>query len=157
MLLENKTAIVYGGGAAIGGAAARTFAREGARVHLTGRTPATLDAVAEEIRAAGGTADTARVEALDQPAVRQHADAVAARTGRIDIALNAIGNRHVQGTPFAELSLDDEFLAAPADRTVLHRWPTLADVAEAAAFGASDRAAATTGTTINRTAGSDVD
>ena len=32
MLLEDKTAIIYGGGGAIGGAAARVFAREGARV-----------------------------------------------------------------------------------------------------------------------------
>jgi 3-oxoacyl-[acyl-carrier protein] reductase len=47
-----------------------------------------------------------------------------------------------------------EFLAAPADRSLLQRWPTLADVAEAAAFAASDRAAATTGTVVNLTAGS---
>jgi NAD(P)-dependent dehydrogenase (short-subunit alcohol dehydrogenase family) len=51
----------------------------------------------------------------------------------------------------------DEFLAALADRSLLQRWPTLADVAEAAAFVASDRAAATTGTVVNLTAGSIVD
>ena len=56
MLLENKTAVIYGGGGSIGGAVARAFAREGARVFLAGRTPATLDAVAEEIRSAGGRA-----------------------------------------------------------------------------------------------------
>lgn len=54
----------------------------------------------------------------------------------------------------SSLAQSDEFLAAPPDRTLLKRWPTLADVAEAAAFIASDRAAATTGTVINLTAGS---
>lgn len=48
----------------------------------------------------------------------------------------------------------DEFLDASPDRTLLKRWPTFADVAEAAAFVASDRAAATTGTVVNLTAGS---
>ena len=54
MLLENKNAVIYGGGGAIGGAVARAFAGEGARVFLAGRTLATLEAVAEEIRSAGG-------------------------------------------------------------------------------------------------------
>ena len=54
MLLEGKNAVVYGGGGKIGGAVARAFAREGATVHLAGRTAAPLDAVAGEIRAAGG-------------------------------------------------------------------------------------------------------
>lgn len=107
MLLENKNAVIYGGGGAIGGAVARAFAREGAKVFLAGRTVATLDAVANEITAAGGAAETAQVDALDERAVNAHADAVAARAGRIDIALNAVGIVHVQGTPFAELSLED--------------------------------------------------
>jgi NAD(P)-dependent dehydrogenase (short-subunit alcohol dehydrogenase family) len=36
MLLEDKNAIVYGGGGAVGGAVARTFAREGANIFLAG-------------------------------------------------------------------------------------------------------------------------
>ena len=47
MLLENKNAVIYGGGGSIGGAVARAFAREGARVFLADRTLATLDEVAE--------------------------------------------------------------------------------------------------------------
>ena len=38
MLLENKNAIIYGGGGSIGGAVAKEFAREGAKVFLAGRT-----------------------------------------------------------------------------------------------------------------------
>lgn len=107
MLLKNKNAVIYGGGGAIGGAVAHAFAREGARVFLAGRTLAKLDAIAEEISAAGGTVETAQVDALDEHSVEKHADAVAARTGGIDIALNAVGIFHVQGTPLAELSLED--------------------------------------------------
>jgi NAD(P)-dependent dehydrogenase (short-subunit alcohol dehydrogenase family) len=43
MLLEKKNAVVYGAGGAIGRAIAHAFAREGARVFLTGRTLATVD------------------------------------------------------------------------------------------------------------------
>jgi NAD(P)-dependent dehydrogenase (short-subunit alcohol dehydrogenase family) len=60
VLLEGKNAVIYGGGGAIGGAAARAFAREGARVFLAGRTRAGLDKVAADIRGAGGTAETAQ-------------------------------------------------------------------------------------------------
>jgi 3-oxoacyl-[acyl-carrier protein] reductase len=107
MLLENKNAVIYGGGGAVGGAVARAFAREGATVYLAGRTLAGLDVVAQEISAAGGKAETAEVDAMDERAVDRHADAVSARAGGIDIALNAVGIAHVQGTPFAELSFED--------------------------------------------------
>ncbi|SDM22702.1 SDR family NAD(P)-dependent oxidoreductase [Nonomuraea jiangxiensis] len=106
MLLQDKVAIVYGAGGPIGGAAARAFAREGARVFLTGRTPATLDKVADEIRAAGGTADTARVDALDEQAVDAFADSVAERAGGIDISFNAIAVQDVQ-KPLAEISPEE--------------------------------------------------
>ncbi len=62
MLLENKNAVIYGAGGDIGSAVARAFAREGARVFLTGRTLATLSAVAEEIIGAGGKAEAAQPE-----------------------------------------------------------------------------------------------
>lgn len=107
VLLQNKIAILYGGGGAIGGAVARTFAREGARVFLAGRTRAKLERVARDIQAAGGRAEIAELDALDETAVKRHADAVAKDAGHIDIALNALGIPHVQGTPFAELSLAD--------------------------------------------------
>src|SRR5215204_1332501 len=99
MLLEDRNAIVYGGGGPVGGAVARAFAREGAKVSLAGRTLATLDEVAQEIRSAGGVAETAQVDALDEQAVDEHADAVAEKAGSIDISFNAIFNDDVQGQP----------------------------------------------------------
>jgi NAD(P)-dependent dehydrogenase (short-subunit alcohol dehydrogenase family) len=107
MLLQGKNAVVYGGGGMIGGAVARAFAQEGATVYLAGRTAATLDAVAGEIRAAGGAAETATLDALDEAAVGAHADAIAAQGGSLDISMNLISQGDVQGTPLAEMSFDD--------------------------------------------------
>jgi 3-oxoacyl-[acyl-carrier protein] reductase len=107
VLLEDKNAVIYGGGGSIGGAVARAFAREGARVFLAGRTRATLEQVAGEIRSAGGAAETAEVDALDEKAVEEHADAVAEEAGSIDISFNLIVHGDVQGTPLAEMSVED--------------------------------------------------
>jgi NAD(P)-dependent dehydrogenase (short-subunit alcohol dehydrogenase family) len=106
MLLKDKTAVIYGAGA-IGGAVARAFAREGASVWLAARTNERLERLASEIRAAGGKVSVNRVDALDETAVEQHAHAVAEQAGGIDIALNAVGIPHVQGTPLADLSYEE--------------------------------------------------
>jgi NADP-dependent 3-hydroxy acid dehydrogenase YdfG len=55
-MVEDKNAVIYRAGGSIGSAVARTFAREGAKVHLAGRTLESLEEVAEEIRSAGGVA-----------------------------------------------------------------------------------------------------
>lgn len=107
MLLADKTAVVHGGSGAIGGAVARTFAREGARLFLTGRNEAKLRKVADDIIASGGKAEIAVFDALDEVAVTRHMEETAERAGRVDIALNALGIPHVQGPPLAELSYED--------------------------------------------------
>src|SRR5882757_7248012 len=106
MLLEDKVAVVYGAGGSIGGAAARAFAREGARVYLAGRTRASLDALADDIRASGGRAHANALDALDERAVDEFVDAVVAEAGHIDISFNAIGIGDVQ-QPLSEISVDD--------------------------------------------------
>jgi 3-oxoacyl-[acyl-carrier protein] reductase len=105
MLLANQTTIIYGGAGAIGSAVARAYAREGARVHLAGRTPATLEQVAERIRRDGGAVQVAPLDVLDRAAVEEHARVVAA-TGGIDIAFNATSNDDVQGTALADLPFE---------------------------------------------------
>jgi NADP-dependent 3-hydroxy acid dehydrogenase YdfG len=99
MLLQDKTAVVYGAAGAVGSAVATAFAREGAHVFLAGRTATTLEARAAAIRAAGGRADTAVVDALDAPAVEECVDRVVAQTGRLDISFNAVGLDDDQGQP----------------------------------------------------------
>ncbi|MGK8487401.1 SDR family NAD(P)-dependent oxidoreductase [Nocardia asiatica] len=109
MLLEKKNAIVYGASGAVGSEVARTLATEGARVFLAGRTGSALEAVAAEIRASGGVADVATVDVLDENAVEAHADAVVRDAGSLDVSFNAISlpQTGIQGTPIAELSLDN--------------------------------------------------
>jgi NAD(P)-dependent dehydrogenase (short-subunit alcohol dehydrogenase family) len=109
MLLKDKTAIIYGAGGAIGSAVASTFAREGARVFLSGRTLDKVERLAAEIRAAGGAAQAFRVDALDERAVEAHVDEVMKAAGRLDVSFNAITavpQPGTQGIPLAELSVD---------------------------------------------------
>jgi 3-oxoacyl-[acyl-carrier protein] reductase len=105
MLLERKNAVVYGAGP-VGRAVARAFANEGARVFLAGRTLATLDEAARELAGEGAAVETAQVDALDERAVDEHADAVA-RAGGIDVSFNAIGHGDVHGAPLVEMAFDD--------------------------------------------------
>jgi 3-oxoacyl-[acyl-carrier protein] reductase len=95
-----------GAAGAVGGAVAHAFAREGARVFLAGRTLAGLDRVAAGIRAAGGVADTAQVDAIDERAVDAYVDAVVATVGRIDVSFNAIAYGDVQGAPLIDLPME---------------------------------------------------
>ena len=103
-MLENKSAVIYGAGGAIGGAVARAFADEGARVYLAGRSKARLEKVASDI---GDAAGVSEVDALDEQAVATHADGVAADAGGIDIALNAAAFPFVHGVPFLEVAVED--------------------------------------------------
>jgi NAD(P)-dependent dehydrogenase (short-subunit alcohol dehydrogenase family) len=107
MLLENKNAVIYGGAGSIGGAIARAFAREGAKVFLAGRTLSKLETVAGNIRAAGGGVETGKVDALDEQSVEKYIAEVAKKAGSIDVSFNAISWEDVQGTPLIEMTLDD--------------------------------------------------
>lgn len=107
MLLRDKNAVIYGAGGAIGGAVARAFSREGAKLFLAGRTLAKVEAVAAEISSAGRIAEAAGVDARDEREVESHVEAVVAKCGRIDVLFNAIGMEDIQGTPLIEMPLDD--------------------------------------------------
>src|SRR5262245_43112702 len=91
MMLNNKVSVIYGAGGAIGGAIARAFAREGTRLFLTGRRLAPVEAIAKEINSAGGSAEAAEVDALDEQAVDKHLQSLIDKAGRVDISFNAIG------------------------------------------------------------------
>ena len=122
MLLENKNAVLYGGGGTIGGAVARAFAREGATVHLAGRTMSTLQRVADEIRAAGGKAEVAQVDAFDAEQVDEHADSVAAGGGSLDVSFNIISHPDHMGTPAVRMSYED--FEEPVTRRLRTMWIT---------------------------------
>jgi NAD(P)-dependent dehydrogenase (short-subunit alcohol dehydrogenase family) len=120
MLLKNKSAIIYGAGGAVGSAIARAYAREGARLFLTGRTLAKVEALAAELVKSGGVAEAAQVDALDEQTIERHATDVVRKAGRLDITFNAVGvpaelvaEKGMQGVPFAQIPLAS--FTAPID------------------------------------------
>jgi NAD(P)-dependent dehydrogenase (short-subunit alcohol dehydrogenase family) len=112
MMLRDKVAIIYGAGGAVGRTIAQTFAREGAKVFLTGRTKANVDRVAEKINTSSGFAEAAILDALDERAVNEHLNSVIAKAGNIDISFNAIGlrNTRLQGVLLVDLETS-QFMA----------------------------------------------
>jgi NAD(P)-dependent dehydrogenase (short-subunit alcohol dehydrogenase family) len=108
MMLKDKVAVIYGAGGAIGSAVARAFAREGAKVFLTGHQLAPVEAVAKEVVSAGGSAEAAQVDALDEKAVDKHLQSVIDQMGRVGISFNAVGipNATILGVPLIELDIE---------------------------------------------------
>lgn len=109
MLLEGRTAIVYGGSGAVGGAVAKAFAREGARVFLAARHAETLEAVAAEIREAGGNAEVTLVDATDKAAVDVHLAAVVERAGPVKVMFNGIEWGDTQGKFLLDMDFEPFF------------------------------------------------
>jgi NAD(P)-dependent dehydrogenase (short-subunit alcohol dehydrogenase family) len=107
MMLKSKVAVIYGAGGDIGGGVARAFAREGAKIFLTGRKLAPVELVAKDIVAAGGSAEATEVDALDEQAVDKHLQSVIDKAGRVDISFNAIGipDANVVGVPLVDLDI----------------------------------------------------
>jgi NAD(P)-dependent dehydrogenase (short-subunit alcohol dehydrogenase family) len=108
MLLADKVAVIYGAGGAVGSAVARAFAREGAKIFVTGHHRDTVERVAKEIIGAGGAAEAAQVDALDEQAVASHLTQVIRKVGRVDVSFNAIGipQEGIQGIPLTHLSAE---------------------------------------------------
>jgi NAD(P)-dependent dehydrogenase (short-subunit alcohol dehydrogenase family) len=107
MMLKDRVAVIYGVGGAIGGAVAGAFAPAGARLFLTGRHLEPVEAVAKDVVSAGGSAEAAEVDALDERAVDEHLQSVIDKAGRVDISFNAIGipNPKVR-VPLVELDVE---------------------------------------------------
>jgi NAD(P)-dependent dehydrogenase (short-subunit alcohol dehydrogenase family) len=108
MMLKDKVAVIYGAGGGIGSAVARAFATEGANLFLTGRSRAPVEAVAKDIASAGGSAEAAEVDALDEQVVDEHLQSVIDSAGRVDISFNAVGvpDMKIVGVPLAELDVE---------------------------------------------------
>jgi NAD(P)-dependent dehydrogenase (short-subunit alcohol dehydrogenase family) len=109
MMLKNKVAVIYGAGGAVGGAVARAFASEGAKLFLTGRKRVPVEAVAQEIVSARGSAEAAEVDALDEQAIDTHLESVIDKAGRVDVSFDAVGipATKLLGVPLVELGVDE--------------------------------------------------
>lgn len=107
-MLDGKVAVIYGAGGAIGGAVARAFGRERAKLFLTGPRRAAVEAVADEIVSRGGSAEAAEVDALDEDAVAGHLQSAVDTAGRLDVSFNAVGipDAEILGVPLVEQDLE---------------------------------------------------
>ena len=110
---QGKIAIITGAGTGVGKSAALALAAEGWTLVLAGRRPEPLNEVAEEIRAAGGTAETVPTDAADQAAVQALFNGVKERHGRLDLLFNNAGT----GAP-----------AIPLEELTLEQWLTVVNV-----------------------------
>ena len=119
MLLKGKTAIVYGGSGAVGGAVAKAFVREGAHVFLAARGRDALEAVAGEIRGAGGKVNVAPVDATDKVAVEAHLAEIVSKAGPIKLMFNGVSWDDTQGELLT--AMDFERMLAPI-RTSMTTW-----------------------------------
>ena len=81
---------------------------EGAKLFLTGRHLAPVEVVAQEVVSAGGSAEAAEVDALDEQAVDEHLQSVIDKAGRVDISFNAVGipDANILGVPLVELDVE---------------------------------------------------
>ena len=122
MLLQGKNAVIYGAGGSLGGAVAKAFAAQGARVFLTGHKTASVQKIADEIHAAGGQAEIALVDGFDEAAITAHLNEVKQRAGSIDISFNLVGVDVVQNIPMVDMSMDD--FVRPVTLTMQTRFLT---------------------------------
>lgn len=109
--LSGQTAVVLGATGALGGAMAQTLAEAGARVAVLGRNAERGEERVAAISRAGGEAWFQTADALDNDSLAAARDAIIARSGRIDILVNAAGGNHPAATlppgrELAELDLD---------------------------------------------------
>jgi NAD(P)-dependent dehydrogenase (short-subunit alcohol dehydrogenase family) len=197
-LLQDKNIVIYGAGGGIGAGVARTFAREGARLFLAGRTAASLQAVAADFVApiaTGASTNFITATAAARRMIEQGSGVIMTLTsgsshgtapmmggtGPADAAVETFlrylaaetGEHGVRvvglwtaGVPESFSRPGDENVSRRASgmtpegieafigpRTLLQRAPRLAQVADTAAFLASDRAGAITCTITNVTCG----
>jgi len=130
MLLQDKHVLVFAATGAIAGGAARTFAREGATVWLSGRNQAALETLMQDIQAEGGVAHAHVVDATDEDAVSAYVSAVAGQVGNIHGVFNGIGG-HPVDLFYPELSSTQPLsrFMVPLERVVGSQFLTARTVA----------------------------
>lgn len=89
--LDDKVAVITGGGRGLGAAIALAFAEAGADVLIASRTESQLEAVAEQVRATGRRAHTVAADLAHPEATAQLAAQAVEAFGKLDIVVNNVG------------------------------------------------------------------
>lgn len=89
--LKDKVAVVFAASGEIAGAVARSFSQHGAKVYVTARNLDAVKTLAQEIKANGGSAEAAKVDALDEAGIDNFLRKVVADNGKLDVVFNGIG------------------------------------------------------------------
>ncbi len=103
--IENKVVLVTGASSGIGRGIALELAAAGASVMLGARRRDRLDALAKEIRASGGIAESRALDVMDLESVQAFAETAQDRFGRIDVLVNNAGVMPL--SPLAALKVDE--------------------------------------------------
>jgi NAD(P)-dependent dehydrogenase (short-subunit alcohol dehydrogenase family) len=151
MRLEGKVAIVSGSTRGIGRTIAEMFAREGARVAVTGRTVDRGEKVVRRITEAGGDAAFFRLDITDESSVHDTMDAVAERFGKLDILINNAAPTDAVSTTVKPLT---ELSTAEWDRIIL--GTLTGNVFWACKYGIPHLVAAGGGSVVNISSGQSV-
>jgi NAD(P)-dependent dehydrogenase (short-subunit alcohol dehydrogenase family) len=104
--LKGQVAVVTGAARGIGKAISKQLASMGATVLLVARDKARLDQVRLEIEAAGGSAQTAPLDLLDESSITQLGKTIQDQHGRCDILVNNAGIG-LTGRPLVEMAPSD--------------------------------------------------
>src|ERR1700761_2907322 len=115
-LIESQVVLITGALAGIGRATALAFAKEGARLVVSGRNAEAGEALVGELRAAGTEAEFVRADVRKEEDIANLVDKTVARFGRLDVAVNNAGN---EGTPGPITAVTAESYAATFDTNVL--------------------------------------
>jgi 7-alpha-hydroxysteroid dehydrogenase len=89
--LDDKVAVITGGGRGLGAAIALAFAEAGADVLIASRTQSQLEAVAEQVRATGRRAQTVAADLAHPEVTAELADQAVQAFGKLDIVVNNVG------------------------------------------------------------------
>ncbi|KAG9038041.1 hypothetical protein FRB95_002969 [Tulasnella sp. JGI-2019a] len=104
---EGKVVFITGGGTGLGLAAAKAFARTGAKIFISARRVATLENAKAEIEFIGGEADFAVVDVTDSKSVAAGVAAAIKRFGKIDIVIANAGKESEMGKKLGEVDAND--------------------------------------------------
>jgi NAD(P)-dependent dehydrogenase (short-subunit alcohol dehydrogenase family) len=114
--MSHPVVLITGALTGIGRATALAFAKEGARIVVSGRREDTGRSLASELRAAGAEAEFVRADVRHEAEVQNLVDKTVARFGRLDVAVNNAGT---EGTPGPVTEQSAESYAATFDTNVL--------------------------------------